>query len=468
MIGKYKMDTKIQYLPKYNDTEETCHPKLLSPYNASYIDNFFNYLSSQLLHTHNHINGLDYYGSFLGIQDNFKMDITDDLEYLHDSTYFNRNVGDLFHIESNIDFEMISSKCNETTQSRNHRNRIVLDDDIPSIYLEMETIEEESSSYSNIVESELEEIQFEDVWNRDSLQLDSLCSTNSSNSLVNYSSEEEDQDEDEEGEDEESYSSMTSDDDIDATAYINNFPVQMICLEKCDGTMDQLFEEGQINAETAASALMQIIMTLLIYQKTFHFTHNDLHTNNIMFVRTKEKYIFYQFEKKWYKVPTHGKIFKIIDFGRSIYQFRGRRFCSDSFAACGDAATQYNTEPFLVEGKPRLEPNFGFDLCRLGCSIYDFIIDGEKKEEMDEFQKTILRWCTDDNGKNMLYMKNGKERYPNFKLYKMIARTCHYHTPSAQLSFPFFQQFLVPTPKPANLKSNPVIYLDEMHCYVHL
>ena len=31
--------------------------------------------------------------------------------------------------------------------------------------------------------------------------------------------------------------------------------------------------------------------------------------------------------------------------------------------------------------------------------------------------------------KNILYKKNGDERYPDFKLYKMIARTVHNHTP---------------------------------------
>ena len=36
--------------------------------------------------------------------------------------------------------------------------------------------------------------------------------------------------------------------------------------------------------------------------------------------------------------------------------------------------------------------------------------------------------------KNILYKKNGEERYPDFKLYKMIARTVHNHTPEAQLT----------------------------------
>jgi hypothetical protein len=61
----------------------------------------------------------------------------------------------------------------------------------------------------------------------------------------------------------------------------------------------------------------------------------------------------------------------------------------------------------------------------------------------DEFQKIIYEWCLDDNGKNVLYKKNGEERYPCFKLYKMIARTAHYHTPEAQLERPIFSQYVI-------------------------
>ena len=43
--------------------------------------------------------------------------------------------------------------------------------------------------------------------------------------------------------------------------------------------------------------------------------------------------------------------------------------------------------------------------------------------------------------KNVLYKKNGEERYPNFKLYKMIARTVHNHNPQEQLNFPLFSQY---------------------------
>ena len=83
-----------------------------------------------------------------------------------------------------------------------------------------------------------------------------------------------------------------------------------------------------------------------------------------------------------------------------------------------------------------------FDLCRLGCSLYDFIIDDDEHlENFNDLQKIVSLWCTDDKNKNILYKKNGEERYPDFKLYKMIARTVHRHTPESQLKLYFFNKF---------------------------
>ena len=204
--------------------------------------------------------------------------------------------------------------------------------------------------------------------------------------------------------------------------------------------------EDKLTNEEWYSILMQIIMILITYQKAFAFTHNDLHTNNVMYTQTDQKFIYYQYKNKTYRVPTFGRIIKIIDFGRSIYKFNGKVFCSDSYKTGGDAASQYNIEPYLNEKKPRLEPNFSFDLCRLACAIFDFIVDDvdepiDKNKIDDPIQKLIHEWCLDDKGFHMLYKTNGQERYPEFKLYKMIARCVHNHTPDAQLERPEFKQF---------------------------
>lgn len=85
-------------------------------------------------------------------------------------------------------------------------------------------------------------------------------------------------------------------------------------------------------------------------------------------------------------------------------------------------------------------------MCRLACSIFDFIIDDfdeikNLNKITDPVKKLILEWCVDDKGLNMLYKTNGIERYPEFKLYKMIARCVHNHTPQAQLERPEFKKY---------------------------
>ena len=51
-----------------------------------------------------------------------------------------------------------------------------------------------------------------------------------------------------------------------------------------------------------------------------------------------------------------------------FYKYKGRTICSDSYHPKGDAATQYNFEPYFNDKKPRLEPNKSFDLC---SAIFD-------------------------------------------------------------------------------------------------
>ena len=72
-----------------------------------------------------------------------------------------------------------------------------------------------------------------------------------------------------------------------------------------------------------------------------------------MYVPTEKQFLYYSLNDITYKVPTYGKIYKIIDFGRSIYKFNGQTMCSDSFHPKGDAASQYNCEPYLDNNKPR-------------------------------------------------------------------------------------------------------------------
>jgi hypothetical protein len=514
MIGKYDiLDKRLSTMPAVGEVD-SCHPKYMDTNNASYVDGFFSYLTSQLLHHYQVTNAIDFYGSFLGIQEQFRACITDDLDYLRGSDFFNDHVGDLFI----LDEESLKTSPGELSDylqmgSRRNRNKISFDTDAADETAQLQDIleitelhEEQEGGQTLDLDLDLDLDPVPDMVyetdkyssnknnknNKNNASLSASSENTSNNSEINYSSDEddeeekeeswetddeeekegdEDEDDDDDDEDDDEGKKVEEDDEI--YAYIKNFPIQMICLEKCHGTMDKLLVHNKLAEDEAASALFQIIMTLIAYQKAFHFTHNDLHTNNIMYIETDQEYLDYQYKNKQYRVPTFGKIYKIIDFGRSIYQYKGHTFCSDSFAPGGDASTQYNCEPFMNSKKPRLDPNYSFDLCRLGCSIYDFLMDEEDEAKgdkgLDEFQRTIKRWCTDDQGKNVLYKKNGDERYPNFKLYKMIARTVHNHSPEAQLEDGYFKQFLVkPGKKGAKIPKNPkkgVIDLDAIPCF---
>jgi len=460
MIGKYDVaNDSIRTLPNPNGKNDNVFPKLTDYNNAAYIDCFFSFLTSQLLEHHGVIHGIDYYGSYLGVQDKFKMNVADDIEYIGKSDYFHKNLGKQFFI-SDKNYAEYSSVV---VSSRANKNKLsfssVGNDNVDLGEIVLDDVE--------ILDTNVDNFEHEIVYEKED-ESEYSTSDSSDSSVEESDSEESERGTDEasdEGsdsmEDESNEGSEQESEENELFAYIDNFPVQLICLEKCKGTMDSLFERGVIDDITGTAALMQIIMTLIIYQKTFSFTHNDLHTNNIMYIDTDIEYLYYIVEGKTYRVPTYGKIYKIIDFGRSIYKLNGNKFCSDSFALGGDAATQYNCEPYMNKNKPRLEPNPSFDLCRLACSIYDFVIDDESPDKMDDFQKLILEWCTDDNGKNVLYKRNGDERYPNFKLYKMIARTVHNGIPKEQLARPLFSQFLVDS-----VETDLSMNIDDLPVYV--
>jgi len=515
-MGKYNVkDPRIYNLPQLHSTDVECYPKILNTNNSSYIDGFFTFLTSILLHNHGVFHGVDYYGSFMGIQKKFSINVIEELEHLDGSDFFHNNLNKLFAIDNTPEGQFF---CNN---SRNCKSRLYISDE--SAYIDSSDIEvlteepnidnvfsntsvgspddavfrnftasstqqnESKDASDNIIP--VDDIPADDISNEikvepESTELEveyekstnySTDNENDDSSSLNYTSDEDtelqndiddlsisDCDDDEDDDDE---STSIDDDDSeshDILAHIYNFPVNMICMEKCTGTLDSLM--NHLSEDEWRSALFQVIMILLIYQKTFYLTHNDLHTNNIMYVETKHKYIYYSFEGKYYKVPTFGRIYKIIDYGRAIYTFSGRLFCSDSFDFNGDASTQYNFPPYYNDKKPTVEPNYSFDLCRLGCSIYDFVFENENDAPRTEFEKLILDWCTDENGKNIMYKKNGEERYIDFKLYKMIARTVHNHTPYDQLKRRFFSKYKVLS---ASTKPSTCLYLniDKIPCY---
>ena len=485
MLGKYdNSNNELFTLPKFKSNESETHKKLLNQNNASYIDGFFVFLTSKLLHSHYFLHGVDYYGSYLCNKNNFIVDIVDDVEYLTKSSFFNDNINELFMVD-----ETFYKKLNEG-DTRSKKEAIDILDDEPVLELsdtaEIETLDKLFESKSTTVAVDETTLESNDISNSivydkkpecsDDDDSGSECSSRSSNTdkSVENSDEEEEEESDEDSDCEFSDSEEESDDEDETlNISIQKFPVQLVCTEKCENTLDNyLMNNSDLDEEELESIILQIIMTLITYQKAFSFTHNDLHTNNVMYISTEKKYLYYKVNEKYYRVPTFGKIYKIIDFGRAIYKFRGNLLCSDSFSDEGDAASQYNFGPYLNENKNVCEPNYSFDLCRLACSLYDFIDNDDDEEDehtsksyKDEIdiEKVIKSWCKDDKGRNILYKKNGEERYPDFKLYKMISRSVHNHIPEKQLERECFKTYIIGKKK-LNKKTR-VIDIDSIPKY---
>jgi len=272
----------------------------------------------------------------------------------------------------------------------------------------------------------------------------------------------------------------TDDDDCSSTSEIqqfvefNDFPVQVTLLERADGTMDELLEEEDETDATMMSTkeerwsawLFQVIAALCTAQHYYGFVHNDLHTNNVMWSGTGLTHLYYNVQKGKtsyvMKVPTYGRIMKIIDFGRATYTLPEPAgfFISDAFYPGNDAGSQYNCGPFYDPDEKKVEPNPSFDLARLAVSLVESLYperpdpvkpikimsrEGAKlyTETVSPVYNLLWEWLQDDTGKNILQTPDGKERYPEFDLYCALATDVHSAIPRDMIEKPLFQKYKV-------------------------
>ena len=475
LTGKYKNED-LTILPgvEEKNANSKYQKYIHDKNNYAYVDSLFYYISGILKTDKQFFHGIECYDMFICQKKNCKINVSDDLEYLCESNFFTQNLGKKFLFEDNEANDIFQQNKKET----------LLIEETNDLDLEFESIVEETPVDSSGVSHSLtsvNEFLIDDLENDDGLALKYQYDTNdtltnndedSDEDSEEYSEEEDSEEEDseeyskeedseeEDSEDSEEYSEEEDSEEEDSQEdseedseeedkiylLLNKFPTQVVVIEKCTNTLDELLDGGEIKMEEIESAIFQIITTLYVYQKKYNFTHNDLHTNNIMYCETDKEYLIYKIKDKIYKIPTYGKIYKIIDFGRAIYDYNGHSLCSDSFSRNGTAHTQYNYNPYYNEKKPLVEPNMSFDLCRLACSIFDFVCDDINN--IDEYRNIapiydlIFSWLYDDNGENVLYKQNGDDKYPGFKLYKMISRIVHKHIPEDQYEHNVLKKYI--------------------------
>ena len=258
--------------------------------------------------------------------------------------------------------------------------------------------------------------------------------------------------------------------DLDICLEVPNMPVILIYQEAQEGVMDGLLDEDEIDGHDRGSQgwesrwiawLFQVIAALSFLQNAICFTHNDLHTNNILWRKTDKKFLYYKAKDGTvWRVPTFGKIFTIIDFGRSIFRLGKHLWVSDDHWPDQEAGDQYNFGPFFDHTLPKNPPNPSFDLCRLSVSLIDGLFDEappKKKgkgvsimsqedswkvyETNSPLYNLLWSWTINKDGATIYEDKDGEEKYEGFDLYIRIAHDVHNAVPKDQIHKPVFSQF---------------------------
>lgn len=400
-------------LPTTSEQSSAIHSKLQSPNNAAYVGALISaVLSESGCHHFPKV-----YGVFSGVSQSHTIDISDDYEDLCERSWFGQNIGKTFELKL---VDQATEGVLDFSHTRSARVTLQLgeDTDLGNVE-ELETDHVESGMGElKMLSSEIDDVSSES-------SNDTSISTSYIFNINSCDCDEDDREiVDEEPESGESF----------AWATFTNVPVQITIMEQCTGTLYELMSK-ETDSDKHLAWLTQVMFALAYAQRNFGFVHNDLHSNNVMYVPTEKEYLYYNLCGILYKVPTYGYLIKIIDFERGLTSIRitgmkdSKFFMSDHFSMNDEAGGQYNYAPFYNSKFKEVKPNPSFDLVRLATSLFwDFFPKGPSCEEYSKIPTFILfkKWLTLEDGTSILFGKEDPrhDRYHGFTLYKAIARYC--------------------------------------------
>ena len=407
-------------LPKPEEIAKDIQEKLQSPHTAGYVGA----LSSIVLSESGCIHFPKVYGIYVGLAKDHTIDISDDYEDLSERRWFNDNLGKTFELK----LRNIANPGPEFTHTRGQRPNVILGDE--ALLGEIEDVDAEHISNPSTRSHSMSHNS-----GSDSTFLHDDCSDTSNDDfeIASCDCEDESDDEDDDEDDDESF----------AWATFHDVPVITTAMEVCEGTYYDLIQNHP-DPEKHAAWTAQIVFALAYAQRNYGFVHNDLHGNNVMYVKTDQEYLYYKHSGVSYKVPTYGHIMKLIDFDRATLSLRligmkePRHFVSSQFQPDDEAAGQYNVEPFLVPSHPHIGPSSSFDLCRFATSVFwDMFPDGPDHFTNHPLFAVFLQWMTQTDGTSVMYRQtkhDNHDRYHGFHLYKAIARYCKDAVPRREIT----------------------------------
>jgi len=430
--------TMQSYYSNAEKGEYRVNSKITNPDNQAYIDCLANYLLGQLRERGLSPHFCLFYGGFKGVADIYRYDITSSYEsYRKYKGFWKKKNAGLFGL-----------------YVKNPADAAILD--TPASSLRSSAF---SYSSSSTEDTHISLDSGDQNLTKHLVELESVGSFPSAES-----------DSDAEGEIESAsgsdYDSDDDDESINVYSEFKNHPVMLIFQEEMVGVLDALLEDPEEtqHEDHWIAWTFQVIAALSAAQGVLGLTHNDLHTNNIVYAKTEETWLFYTSrDGTVWRVPTYGRIFKIIDFGRAVFRVGKTWFISDDYGVGGDAEGQYNFGTLVTEktkNHPIIYPNPSFDLCRYSVSIIDALYPSMPAEKLDgaviskegswtvhetesPLWNLLWSWLIDDDGRNILQDQDGTERFPDFDLYQHIATRISSAKPQDQLRKDIFKQFIV-------------------------
>jgi hypothetical protein len=453
------------------------NPSVLAPENQGYIDTIASALVSKLHITLHSPHFCKFYGTFRAVTDTYMYNLEDDLEDFRFTNWFWKalDIGrfELCVIEKNTGKQLNTEEVKEflkpddvylqddTSDDEDDSDDDNSDDSDASeslsadFSLSADSIDELPNTLNETIACDMEEITSFDACVEE-ISFDKIPAHSHTKTKSSYQSS--------------SSSNISFTDDYTVHAKFKSMPVVYMYLEKLSGTMDELLENNTLTPiqtpeqETQWSAwLFQICVALTQLQTILKLTHNDLHTNNIVWKPTDNEFLWYKDSKgRVWKVPTYGKLFSIIDYGRAIFTIQSHICISSDYDDGHDASGMYNFGPIENKDYPRVMPNKSFDLCRLSCSLLRALYpknpdsipktqvltrDGswEVRETAHTLFNMLWIWLKTKDGKNVLETESGKERFPGFELYSVIAAQVKDAIPENQFNSAAFKKFLLPT-----------------------
>jgi len=218
-----------------------------------------------------------------------------------------------------------------------------------------------------------------------------------------------------------------------------NCPVYLMALEKFDVSIETLNSVCDLDESLLKSILFQIYAGIFTMYTILGIRHNDLHLGNIMFKITKKKFIYYELNDIYYRIPTYGFLVKIIDWGRGTYNYNnvsGNNSIFNRYQSC-DGQLKFGK----INKAPLVRKNNWRDIVSI---THNFLYNFHQLKYYKLFTK-FLKSCLKTKSDIHISIKKF-----NWETYEHIASNDFNIIPEKIINNTIFKMFVVDTVDPSN------------------